>query len=231
MGCSTDEASGACSVDEQKREQREQRTTAAGRSPRGASPFVDRLYDVLEEARAPRMLSWSKRHHGCAFVVHAPEEFSAEVMPAMFRISSFGEFERTLESYGFSKIKYSAGWCFAHPYFAAGKPKYLHRVRKTNGFHPRLPDCWEQARCCNDNGDAELLADLRREVAELREQGAQLATTVQQLQGALLQSQFRTIRTESLIRVLDNSLPPASGRAVPPVLCRSQQLDQEHHGI
>lgn len=95
-----------------------------------AVPFPIKLHQMLDEIENKGLgyiVSWQP--HGRAFVVHKPKEFVETILPAYFKQTKLGSFQRQLNLYGFTRItsgKDKGG--YYHELFLRNKPFLTDRM-------------------------------------------------------------------------------------------------------
>ena len=55
----------------------------------GVSPFICKLYELVNDTATQQLISWSEEHNKQAFVVWDPVEFAAVILPKYFKHSNF----------------------------------------------------------------------------------------------------------------------------------------------
>ncbi|KAL9187448.1 hypothetical protein ACHAXT_001551 [Thalassiosira profunda] len=96
-----------------------------------ATPFPEKLMNMLdiESVRRPSIVSWLP--HGRAFLVRRPKEFSGEVMGDHFKQSKLTSFQRQLNLYGFRRItRGTDAGAYYHELFLRGRPKLSQRMQR-----------------------------------------------------------------------------------------------------
>ena len=102
----------------------------ASDGPSTVAPFVQKLYELLNDAASRPFAEWSSRHAGHAFVVWDPVKFAETVLPRYFKHSNFCSFVRQLNIYGFHKLPSDAGCVFQHELFREHAPFLLTRIQR-----------------------------------------------------------------------------------------------------
>ena len=103
-------------------------TSAEG--PSTVAPFVQKLYELLNDPVSRPFVEWSGRHAGRAFVVWDPVKFAATVLPRYFKHSNFCSFVRQLNIYGFHKLPSDAGCVFQHELFRQNAAFLLSKIQR-----------------------------------------------------------------------------------------------------
>lgn len=98
--------------------------------PSTVAPFVQKLYELLNDPASRPFAEWSSRHAGHAFVVWDPVKFAATVLPRYFKHSNFCSFVRQLNIYGFHKLPSDAGCVFQHELFRENAPFLLTKIQR-----------------------------------------------------------------------------------------------------
>mmetsp|Transcript_8154 Transcript_8154/g.11746 ORF Transcript_8154/g.11746 Transcript_8154/m.11746 type:complete len:859 (-) Transcript_8154:1336-3912(-) len=98
------------------------------------------MLDKLEAEGDTDAISWLP--HGRGFLVHKPDIFVSELMPAYFRQTKYSSFQRQLHMYSFQRI--TAGrdkGAYYHEHFLRGKPRLCQKMVRTriNGKGCRKP--------------------------------------------------------------------------------------------
>ena len=102
----------------------------ASDGPSTVAPFVQKLYELLNDAASRPFVEWSSRHAGHAFVVWDPVKFAETVLPRYFKHSNFCSFVRQLNIYGFHKLPSDAGCVFQHELFRENAPFLLTKIQR-----------------------------------------------------------------------------------------------------
>eukprot|EP00727_Mastigamoeba_balamuthi_P010811 m51a1_g6352 putative heat shock transcription (433) ;mRNA; f:83521-85379 len=119
-------------------------------------PFISKLSELVNDPSTQSLVRWSEEHHGNAFVVWDPVEFSATVLPKHFKHSNFCSFVRQLNIYGFHKIESDkGGFAFRHEFFRKDAPQLLKKIVRRRAPQP------------GRNGSCAAGAPTRRETALL----------------------------------------------------------------
>lgn len=155
--------------------------------------FLLKSFSILETANTD-IVCWSE--NGDSFIVKDPERFGSEVIPAHFKHNKFSSFVRQLNFYGFRKVKGKLNvvglseqhsWEFKHPYFQRGQPELLSEIRRSS-LHSD-----EQAPAVQvitqRMPESEMVAGLRRHVAQLSQRMEVLEKTVDEMQGTITRYQ------------------------------------------
>ncbi|KAJ1628541.1 HSF-type DNA-binding-domain-containing protein [Pavlovales sp. CCMP2436] len=66
-------------------------------------PFLLKTYALVQEPGTDAIIAWAPS--GDHFVVHNPEAFANQVLPANFTHNNFSSFIRQLNTYGFRKVE------------------------------------------------------------------------------------------------------------------------------
>lgn len=115
------------------------------------SPFIAKLYEIVNQPQKPDLVHWSTEHDGKAFVITDPVDFATIILPRFFKHGNYSSFVRQLNIYGFRKIDSKSGAAFTNEYFIKNAPQLLpHLQRKKSksaskkslkpmGFCPLLP--------------------------------------------------------------------------------------------
>jgi len=98
------------------------------------------MLDKLEAEGNTDAISWLP--HGRGFLVHKPDIFVNDLMPAYFRQTKYSSFQRQLHMYSFQRI--TAGrdkGAYYHEHFLRGKPRLCQKMVRTriNGKGCRKP--------------------------------------------------------------------------------------------
>ncbi|KAJ7246894.1 HSF-type DNA-binding-domain-containing protein [Mycena haematopus] len=103
-------------------------------SESSTSEFVKKLYMMLEDRSHENLICW--RPQGDSFVVKNVNEFTATILPRVFKHSNFASFVRQLNKYDFHKIKSpdnpldEQSWVFKHPDFRADRRDMLENIKR-----------------------------------------------------------------------------------------------------
>lgn len=63
----------------------------------GPPPFLIKTYEMVDDPRTDRVVSWSRGGH--SFVVWDPHAFSTNLLPRFFKHNNFSSFVRQLNTY------------------------------------------------------------------------------------------------------------------------------------
>lgn len=109
------------------------------RSADGPAPFVEKIYQLVNDPELDHILSWSSRlppgersadlrEENC-FVVWQPDVFAHDILPTFTKSSNFCSFVRQLNGYGFAKVSPRLA-AFSHPDFEEGQPDRIRLIRR-----------------------------------------------------------------------------------------------------
>lgn len=138
--------------------------------------FLQKLYAVVSESRNAEAIGWSES--GQSFVIRNADSLSRYVLPVYYKHNNFASFVRQLNMYRFRKVSsatkgvVSEGqahhWEFTHDKFVRGRPELLSLIqRKSYGARAR-PAGHGTSPAADEDIEADDLAILRGEIAELR---------------------------------------------------------------
>ncbi|KAG0778840.1 hypothetical protein G6F62_010790 [Rhizopus arrhizus] len=117
-------------------------TTQKLTTQRSVPAFLNKLYNMVDDASTNDLVQWSK--DGLSFIVRKHEEFAKIVLPRFYKHNTFASFVRQLNMYDFHKIPHIQQgvmiaeneheiWEFSNPHFQKGRPDLLILVtRKKN---------------------------------------------------------------------------------------------------
>lgn len=154
--------------------------------------FLLKSFSILETANTD-IVCWSE--NGDSFIVLDPERFGSEVIPTHFKHNKFSSFVRQLNFYGFRKVKGKLNvvglseqhsWEFKHPYFQRGQPELLSEIRRSSLHNEEPPP---PVVITQRAPESELVAGLRRHVAQLSQRMDVLEKTVDQMQDTITRYQ------------------------------------------
>mmetsp|Transcript_28882 Transcript_28882/g.67675 ORF Transcript_28882/g.67675 Transcript_28882/m.67675 type:complete len:352 (+) Transcript_28882:139-1194(+) len=93
-------------------------------------PFLLKTYALVQEPGTDAIIAWAPS--GDHFVVHNPEAFANQVLPANFTHNNFSSFIRQLNTYGFRKVE-TDKWSFGHEFFKRGQQPLLAKIQRKRG--------------------------------------------------------------------------------------------------
>jgi hypothetical protein len=100
----------------------------ASKTPSKSFPFV--LYQLLQDSESKgneSIVSWLP--HGKAFRVNNTKKFVNDILPRYFSQSKITSFQRQLNLYCFSRIKFGKEkGAYHHPYFLRDEPQLIERI-------------------------------------------------------------------------------------------------------
>ncbi|KAL6042505.1 Heat shock transcription factor [Balamuthia mandrillaris] len=82
---------------------------------------------MVQDPKLDRIISWNA--DGDTFIVHKPEDFAVDVLPAYFRHNNFCSFIRQLNTYGFTKVVQDS-WAFRNEHFRRDQQALLELVKR-----------------------------------------------------------------------------------------------------
>lgn len=96
----------------------------------GPTPFILKLFELMNDVSASKLICWSTEQNRPGFVVIEPVELAHSILPKFFKHSNFSSFVRQLNIYGFHKVDHPNGQCFHHPYFKKDHPELLSNIHR-----------------------------------------------------------------------------------------------------
>ncbi|KAF0700815.1 Aste57867_8666 [Aphanomyces stellatus] len=112
-------------------------TTSTTRRSTTISPFVKKLYFMLEKAHAPA-LGWTT--DGLGFCIYAPDELVSTLLPKFFHHNKLATFQRSLHQHGFHLRRDDGLFLeYAHVHFQRGNIPALHRIQDKKTSKDALP--------------------------------------------------------------------------------------------
>lgn len=118
----------------------------AAKTPSKSFPCV--LHQLLKDSGSSgdeSIVSWLP--HGKAFRVHDTKAFVSDILPRYFAQSKITSFQRQLNLYCFSRIKYGKEkGSYFHPYFLRDEPQLSERII-------RMPLKGSKSKICDKNAD------------------------------------------------------------------------------
>ena len=95
-----------------------------------ATPFIVKLFELVNDPSSRQLISWSREQNRPGFVVLEPVLLASTLLPKFFKHSNFSSFVRQLNIYGFHKVDHPMGQCFHHPYFKENHPELLAKIHR-----------------------------------------------------------------------------------------------------
>lgn len=93
---------------------------------RSNSSFVSRTFALLSDSAYQDTVAWAE--DGLSFLIKDVGEFTATVLPAVFKHSNFASFVRQLNLYSFRKE--TGAFAFSHPLFVRGAKGNLRKMKR-----------------------------------------------------------------------------------------------------
>lgn len=100
-------------------------------------PFLNKLYQLVEDAKTADLVGWTD-DNGRSFTVHKTNEFARDVLPKYFKHSNFSSFVRQLNQYGFHKQNPDK-WMFGHDSFRKDRPDLLKSITRRRPKQTVIP--------------------------------------------------------------------------------------------
>ncbi|EKE39636.1 hypothetical protein ENUP19_0126G0032 [Entamoeba nuttalli] len=128
------------------------------------TPFISKLYSLINTPEYHSLIHWSEEHKGKAFIITDPVQFAKEVLPYHFKHSNISSFVRQLNIYGFHKLEYKTGICFKHEFFIRDAPEFLDKIKRKKNKKLVIPNSIHQS---NENNDVCKMFSLRMDMTRI----------------------------------------------------------------
>jgi len=130
-----------------------------------ASSFLSKTYKMVNDPESNELIEWNEEGNG--FVVKEEVKFAQTLLPQYFRHKNMSSFVRQLNFYGFRKTRSDKKSFFRHDQFLRNNPASIASIkRKVSESNAGFKDAVES---------------LQNDVADLKAQYNQIATTQQSL--------------------------------------------------
>ena len=181
------------------------------------TPFINKLYELVNDENAKQYICWSHEANRPGFVVLEPVQLSTQILPKYFKHSNFSSFVRQLNIYGFHKIDHPNGQCFHHQNFKEGHPELLSLI------HRQQP---KKAEAENE----EMYKSLLTKLQELQCESIDTANHIQQFSNALYQLKNKIEEMEERMQSLTQTLYCINTNDNPMCGNRSSPMNQKGMG-